>query len=601
MTSHRWNDGSAVRLPPHTWRLAADERTRAAERHLLALAAVLALAALTAVVRLAAGGSPAQAGEAGHLAHVFAADRLDLLLDSAADAPLAWLQAGAYTALTDAFTRHTAALAGAREGMAVAAAVTAVLVWLLARRMGLRWWTAAAAVGVAALSPLVVEVQLGLRPENVATPWALGALVLLWTPHRHRRLEPDLWAVVLLVVAVITAPVTLVLAASAGWLVWRRGRRRLAQVLGAGFALGVAVGLGASSALSGLHLAGRGPTPAQWAAVDPVLAVAVVLGAVGGLCSALLRPLAIGVLGLLAVALVPGGPGSGALTVAAAPAVLLAAGAAELALTHRFRIGRHTGSRLLLGPTAVGLLVAAVLVVPVWPGALDAAAARRTDPGPLAGATRWLRENLPATPVVVDDAAWVDLVRAGRDPALTTRAAAGEPPPDAWVLLTPALRARGAVPGGETVAVFGTGPDRVEVDRPGAPGRGAAGETGARRHAGAALADSPRLTARPDVTALLRTGRVDPRVLTVLAGLTSSRPVRVTALPAVPGEDAAGQPRRQLLVTTAGEQADQVARYFAGQRGAYRPLSVTSTAEGVLVRYPPGAPAGLLTPFDPPP
>ncbi|OLR94207.1 hypothetical protein [Actinokineospora bangkokensis] len=603
MTSHRWSDRSAARLALRTWRWSADERDRATDRRLLVVAAGGALALLAAAVRFAATASPAQAGEGLHVAQVFAVARFDLLLDGAGGSPLAWLQAGSYASITDAFTRHGTALAAAREAVVVAAAVTAVLVWLLARRIGLSHWTAAAAVLVLALSPAAVSGQLAVRAENLAVPWALGGLVLLWTHHRHRGLAPDVWATVLLVVAVITAPITLLLAATGFWLVHRRGRQRLALILGTAFALGTGIGLGASAALSGLHLAGEGRTPAEWFAADPVLAVAVVAAALGGLLSHRLRPLAVGVLGLLAVSTIPGGPGSGALAVAAAPGVLLVAGGAERALSRRFRVGRHTRTRVLFAPAVLAAVCATAAALVVWPGALDAVAERRGDPGPLAAATRWLRDNLPSTPVVAEEDAWVELLRSGRDPALAVRAATcpdATAPEGAWLLRTPGLD-RG-FPAGEVVAAFGTGAERVTIARPSAAhdADADAEEAQARTRAGYALAGSRRVAARPEVAALLRDGRADPRLLTTLAALASSRPVRVAALPEVAGEDAAGQPRRQLLVTAAGEQADQIALYFSGQRGVYRPLSVTTTPDGVLVRYPPGAPAGLLTPFDNP-
>ncbi|WP_156757390.1 hypothetical protein [Actinokineospora pegani] len=606
MTSHRWTDRPAAHPIPRAWRWAADEQSRATERTLLAIAAAVALAAVTAVVRLAAGSTAAQAGEARHLAQTFALDRLGVLLDGPADASLAWLQAGLYTAATDAFARHASPLAGAREATAFAAAATAVLLWVLAGRMGLTRWSAAAAGTVAALSPLVVAAQVGLRPENIATPWALCGLALLWTHNRHRRPAPDLWAVLLLVVSVITAPITVALAGTAAWLVWRRGRRRLAQVLGATFALGAGLGLGLGGALSGLRSAGDGPDPLLWAGLDPAVAAVCVVGAVGGLFCFRLRPLAVGVVALLALALVPGGPGAGAAAVAAAPAVLLGAGVVERALAHRGRVG----ALLLRAPIALAAVLALVLTAPHWPNAFTADAAA---PAPVAGAAGWLRDNLPGTPVIVDDGTWVDLVDSGRDPATTLRASAcGEQcPAEAWVLLSPRQRARpverplgpstllaAAPTRGEVMAVFGAGPEQVAVLRPGTSV--VSTEAGARARAGAALADSPRVTSHPAVAAALRAGHTDPRVLTALAGLASSRPVRIGALPPVAGEDAAGAPRRQVVLVAAGEQAEQVARYFAGQRGPYRPESVSTGPDGVLVRYPPGAPAGLLAPFDTP-
>ncbi|GLZ42150.1 glycosyl transferase [Actinokineospora sp. NBRC 105648] len=611
MTSHRWSADSSDRLTARSWRTAAEARTRALDRDILAVAALAALAGGSAVLRLGAADAPAQAGEGRNVAQAFAVDTLGGLVDSVAS-PLAWLQVGAYTAATEAYERHTAVLAAVREPMVLAAAGTAVLLWVLARRMGLSRTTAAAAVAITAVSPMALGLQLGVRPENVAMPWALGALALLWTPRRHRRLAPDLWAVTCLVIAVITAPLTMVLAVTAAWLVWRRRRKRLSLMLACLFTLGVGIGLGAASALSGIRLAAEGPPSAHWLEVDPFLCAVGLVAAIAALGSFRLRPLAAGVLALTAVAAIPNGPGTGALVLAVAPAALAVVGTVERALGHRARAGRHTWARPLRLPVAVAALVIAIVAVPTWYAGARAAVAARTDPAPLAQARLWLLANLPTEPLVTDGISWVELIRAGRSVAATTRPAdcADTCSAQSWLLVTPAMRPvlerrpalAAAAAAAETVAVFGSGADLVEIHRPAAAGAGtvAMDEQRARSRAGERIADSARIAAGGEVLDTLRAGRTDPRLLATLSALGSTRPVRVVALPAVPGEDAAGQPRRQALLAAAGEQAEQLVLFFTGQRGVFRPESVTSTSDGVLVRYPAGSPAGLLTPFDTP-
>ena len=112
-----------------------------------------------------------------------------------------------------------------------------------------------------------------------------------------------------------------------------------------------------------------------------------------------------------------------------------------------------------------------------------------------------------------------------------------------------------------------------------------------------ALQASARITFTPDAAALLRAGRVDPRLIATIAALAALQPVRVTAFPEVPGEDPAGQPRRRVLLT-GGE--DGVAAFYTGQRDLFRPSSVVRTGGGVLVTYPLFAPPGLLVPFSSP-
>jgi hypothetical protein len=160
----------------------------------------------------------------------------------------------------------------------------------------------------------------------------------------------------------------------------------------------------------------------------------------------------------------------------------------------------------------------------------------------------------------------------------------------------------GAFANAGTTAVFGTGDRRVTVSRLGLPpadpaAPSEASEASARAHAGEALTASARVTLAPDAAAVLRAGRVDPRLIATIAALAALQPVRVTAFPEVPGEDPAGQPRRRVLLT-GGE--DGAAMFYTGQRDLFRPSSVTRTADGVLITYPLFAPAGLLVPFSSP-
>ncbi|SER98435.1 ArnT family glycosyltransferase [Actinokineospora terrae] len=595
MTSHRWSVESADRVGVRSVWTAAQARARALDLDILTTAAVLAVAALAAVLRLGALGSPAQAGEGRNVSQVFAVDSLGALLDANAS-PLAWLQAGGYTALTEAFVRHETALGAAREPMVLFAVMTAILMWVLSRRMGLSRLTGAIALGIAALSPMALGLQLGVRPENVAMPWALAGIALLWTPRKHRRLAPDLWATLFLVIAVITAPVTALLIVTAAWLIWRRRRKRLSLMLASLFVLGTGIGMGLAAGLAGLLIAAEGPRAQEWIATDPLLAAAGLLATLLALFSYRLRPLAVGVLALIAVAVIPGGPGTAALALAVAPAALLVTGVVERA-TRPPRI-----------PAVILGVVLAATAIPSWVGGLRASISNRVDPEPVADASLWLQENLPTTPVVTDGITWVELVRGGRDPE-AARLVVDCPATcsaQSWLVVTPGLRLvlsrrpalAQAAATGQTVAVFGTGDDRVEIHRPSIAGTtDTEEERQARAEVGAKVADSPRIAAPITVDQTLRTGRTDPRLLTTLAALSQTRPVRVTALPEVAGEDAANQPRRQALLTAAEEPADEIAQFFTSQNGVLRPESVTATAEGVLIRYPAGTPAGLLIPF----
>jgi len=73
--------------------------------------------------------------------------------------------------------------------------------------------------------------------------------------------------------------------------------------------------------------------------------------------------------------------------------------------------------------------------------------------------------------------------------------------------------------------------------------------------------------------------------------------VFITDFPAILAEDAAGQPRRTVLLAASGIPAEHLSLFFLGQTGPFHPRQVVPTLDGVLVRYPPAAPSGLLTPF----
>lgn len=351
MTAERWSTRPIVRpvlLDP-----------LASRATVIARGSLLALVGLAALVRIAALDSPTQAGEADHVLSVHAVDRLDTNPGGAST--LALLQLGVYTALTGAFARHETGLAAAREPLVLAAVVVGVGIWWMARRMGLSRWTAGAAVAVVAVSPLAVAAQLGVRPENLAAAWAVAALVLLWTPRRHRTLAPDLWATAFLVVAVLTAPVALALVPTAGWLLWRRRRRRLSLMVGSLFTLGVGIGWTSTSLSSA-----AAPAVADWLRLDPVLAAAGVFASVGAVFSFRLRPLALGVIGLLAVAALSDGLAGSAVVLMAPFVALLLAGTIECGLTHQARIGRHALVHPHRKPTIALAVTTALAAIAVW-------------------------------------------------------------------------------------------------------------------------------------------------------------------------------------------------------------------------------------------
>lgn len=579
-----------------------------AGHRLLSLDIVLAVLALAGGLRVLylAAPNPALPSEAANVAHAYALGHLTPFTDSggAGVSPFGWWQLSAYTMVTDAFGRSATALAAVRETMIVAAVIGVVLLWFLARRTGLTRWAAAAAVLLLAASPLALGLQRLVVVEHLAVLWALGALVLITKPDA--RIRHDVLAAVCLLAAALTSPLALVFLPAAGWLLVRRSPARAALVAVL-LNLGLGIAFGPAAAILRPHLADPGrPSVADWVALDPAWAVLSTVALVAALAVTALRPFAVSGLLLVGALLVPGVPDTAVLALLLPVTPLLLAGVLQAVTRQRTAAHRPAPSRRGVALAAV-VLVAAVAVG--WVYGYPALRPSTERVGPLGAAQEWLQANASGARLLVDDAAWAELADAGWPSGMLAppAACAGGCPPAEWAVFTgdgPELRQRypaleEAFADSGTTAVFGDGDDRVTVSRLGLPPADptAPSESSARAHAGAALAASTRITLAPDATALLRAGRVDPRLIATIAALAAVQPVRVAAFPDVPGEDAAGQPRRRVLLT-GGE--DGAAAFYTGQRDLFRPASVTRTGGGVLVTYPLFAPAGLLVPFSSP-
>ncbi|GAB3167782.1 glycosyl transferase [Amycolatopsis stemonae] len=581
----------------------------AAAHRLLSLDIVLALLALTGGLRVLylAAPAPALPAEAASVAHAYALGHLTSFTDAggAGVSPFGWWQLSAYTMVSDAFGRSASALAAVRETMIVAAAIGAVLLWFLARRTGLTRWAAAAAVVLLAASPLALGLQRLVVVEHLAVVWALGALVLITKPDA--RIRHDVLAAACLLAAVLTSPLALVFLPAAGWLLVRRApvRAALVAVL---LNLGLGIAFGPAAGLLRPHLADPGPpTVAGWVALDPAWAVLSTVALVAALAVTALRPLAVTGLLLVAALLVPGVPDTAVLALLLPVTPVLLAGVVQAA--SRQRVKAHRENRSHRGAVAFAAAVLVAVVAAGWVYGYPALRPSTDRAGPLTGAQEWLRANASGARVLVDDAAWAELAKAGWPTGMLVApaACAATCPPAEWAVFAgdandlrrryPALDA--AFDGSAATAVFGGGDQGVTVSRLGLPPAdpAAPSEASARAHAGAALAASTRIAFAPDAVAVLRAGRVDPRLIATIAALAALQPVRVAAFPEVPGEDPAGQPRRRVLLT-GGE--DGAAAFYTGQRDLFRPSSVARTGGGVLVTYPLFAPPGLLVPFSSP-
>ncbi|GAB7193708.1 hypothetical protein NUM3379_44180 [Kineococcus sp. NUM-3379] len=557
--------------------------------------------------------------------------------------PLAELQVAVWLELSGALERAGSAVAAGREAVLVATAVTALLLWVLARRLALPRWAAAVAVLLFTLPPAAVVVHRGVHPENLAAPWAVGALVLVASPGR--RLPAFAGAGLAYAVAVLTAPSWLLLAPAVASLLWQRSegpaRGRALAAAASLFVVPFAL-LAASAALRGeplgaLAAALPGSLTAALGTALPhppdagtlLLPALLVAAGAAGLVVRRLRPVAVGAL-VVGVALALRGPGrSGPPVPAAAVALplvaLLPAGVAAAAWRRWRNLAGHRSPALRAAQERAGVALGALALVAVattlaaavlWPRPLLALTTGDPDAAtPASRAAAWVGAEVPrGERVGTDGALGLDLLLHGRARAdvVPAGAAAGAGSWE-WLLSTRAVREEAgrspalasALAGSDAVAVFGSGGGRVEVRRapeataspapagtaaPAAPAAPAGGEAteAARAQAGAALTRNPALGASPEAAAVLRSGRADPRLLVLLAALAQRHDLEVVDLPAVVGEDAAGRLRRTVQVArvdgaavAAGEPGTAALLEFTrAQRAPYAPSVAELTPRG---------------------
>ena len=557
---------------------------------------------------------------------------------------LAVPQFAALGTLTDAWDRAPSALGAVRESVLVLWVLTALLGYLLARRIGAdrRW--ALVAVALLAVCPAAIGTARTAAPENLALVWALAGLVLAAGRPRvaSAAMRMDAAIAGCLAVAVLTAPVALGLL-PAVLLVSARQRDLLRPaLLGAG--LLTAVGVGAvfiARAATGTSVGGSGAVDlatawfgSGWLGRDLVTPLIVLAAAVVGLRTEGQRPAAVGVLGIAALApLLGAAPGMGFSLAFPLAAALVAVQVAELisAVLARLSEAAERAAEQALVPslasvgpgteqarrwlprTAPALLTAVVALA--WVSNLAQLPGPLT-PTPAAQARTWLRDNVPSGEQVLADArdrvslvpatdAWTRVVTSADEAVDSTDAGAGGSeggtPPSWWV----SFGDRSIPTGGELIAQFGptAGPERIDVSTSTHTTPDPDREIEARRFAGAALGASPQLRADPAVLDLLRAGRVDSRAESALAAALVDQRIRLVALPPVPGEVATAQPMRQMLLAPVdGSSADPGGRaaivaFYQAQISPFHPDVITDTPNGVLIRYSPLAPPDLLAAF----
>ncbi len=549
--------------------------------------------------------------------------------------PLGWLQMALWTEVTGAFDRAPNAVAAGREMMLALTLVSAALLWVLAKRLGMPRWAAAVAVSLFAFSPLAVQFHRTVYLDNVATVWVLAAFVLVLTPSR--KLGAFAGSAVCLAVAVLSKETTLLMAPVLGWLLWHRSRgetRRYAVAVSVSLFALVGVFYLLFAALKGEVLPGAGRTSLMggvlyqlggrlgsgsiftpgtlgnrtvniWLQLDVVLPALALLATPLALAVRRLRPFAVAML-ILLVMLVRPGYLPVPFVVALIPlGALLVAGVASSAWRSR--------PQRLARPLAVVGVVAAIAVgavaTPAWGAQLRGLTIADLD-APMTQATAWIEQNVPRDErIMTDDALWVDLVEQGRDRGDVVWFYKPDTDPAVprgwqnykWVVSTDSVRSdpssfptlNDALDRSRAEATFGSGARRVEVRRVLASTPSTqqiAEQTTASAAAGQQLNRNPRLRLAVPARDALLSGKVDPRLLTMLALATSSHRLDIADLPQAPEEQTAGAARRVVQITAVDGRA--VGAADAATRDLVSELAAQPAPYPPLTEITPTGPAG---------
>lgn len=570
--------------------------------------------------------------------------------------PLGWIQIAGYTGLTGAFARYPFAVEAGREAMVFFSAVSSILLFVLARRLGAGRITAAAAGLVFALSPLALQYHRTVYIDNVATPWLLAAFVLVLS--RRQQLAGFAGAAACLGIAVLSKETYLLALPFLIWMAVRRAdtstRRYTLSVAGAvlvliggGYLLlaavkgelvpgngrvslweGVTYQLGSRTASGSVFDGGSlaNQAAAQWWALDPVFIVLGSAAALVGLFLRRVRPIAAMLVFLLAVMFRPNGylPVPYVIMLIPFAALLVAYTVERAVLTIAGRV--HTRGRFGprvrrgLGITwAVVTAAALVVAVPLWGTQLRGFLLGNLDL-PMQQAEQWVGDNVPkSSRLLVDDAMWVDLVDDGfaRNNVvwyykLDTDGAVERQSPNGWkdsdyVITTDSMRTGGnsstdvrqAIENSTAVATFGTGDQQVEVRRIHAEGASAAETaitraTDVRKTLGTELASNPALRADDGTKSQFRAGQVDSRAMIALGQVLADQDVRVDRFTPRTGET--GQPFRTVVLHTSDDaSAARVARTFDAMSQAFRPDSIEREGARLTVTYAPADPTTTAT------
>ncbi|MEV7062475.1 phospholipid carrier-dependent glycosyltransferase [Streptomyces collinus] len=376
--------------------------------------------------------------------------------------PLGWIQIAVLTWIPALISPESMTVGTMRAAMLVISGISAVLVYVLGRRLALPRWAAALGMVFFGLSPLSVVLQREIFLDNLAVMWTLLAFTLAASPSRH--LWHHFGAGVAAATAVLTKETMLVVLPALFLTMWRHSHRDTRKFAITGAVTACAL-IGFSyplfALLKGELLPGAGHVSlwdgvkyqmtrpgsgfildqgsGSWGVLQSWLYYDKVLP-LGGLAGALLLLLtwrwsvtaralagpALAVAIFAALALRPNGYLPAMYVIQALPflALVLAGGTASVAhaVLSRWRSEAEkryvSVSRYALA--AVLTLAAGAYVVPRWYDGAHTAVTTDAN-APYKAASKWLAtevEDPERTRVLVDDALWLDLVHQGYRPGL---------------------------------------------------------------------------------------------------------------------------------------------------------------------------------------
>jgi hypothetical protein len=367
--------------------------------------------------------------------------------------PFGWILLGAWSKLFPVFAPHTYSIAAARGFMLFVTAVSTVLLYCVARRLGIRPVLSGFAVLLFGLSPLAIEYQRMVLLDNIAVMWLLAAFFLALTP-RGKLLSYAASALCFAAACLTKETFLLFLPALilTLWIFCPRSTRAFAISIFATLFVCSAAFYALFAALRGELLEGAHHTSlmygikfqllgrkgsgtifssdsaahglvTDWLHIDPV-----VLGFGVPLIPLLLFVRRFRTLGLalaipVAMVLRPGGYVPAMYIIGIIPfAALAVAAAAEtfVAAASRSHIRFANIRRVAAGVCAAALVLApTALAAPRWVAA-DKAMFTTNDVSANERAVRWLEAHASRkSTLLVDDTIWTDLVQNGFDRART--------------------------------------------------------------------------------------------------------------------------------------------------------------------------------------